>query len=312
MQPMTRVLVTGANGNLGGALLRRAAGSSASLELRAAVRSPAAATRVASLPEALRPEVVLVDYSDVDSMQRAAEGCDVVIHLVGILREGRRARYLDAHEGSCSVLARAAAHAGVSRIVYASIVGSAPDAANACLASKGRAEQILLEGPVPATVLRVPMVLGPGDHASAALRREAGRSPSLLIGGGRTLQQPIDVRDVVQALVAASRDEGAGDHAFDLAGPECLPHRELVARAAAALGRPPPRIVPLPLGLARALVATTAALLPDPPITPAMLDVLQRDDRVDPAPACAHLDLDLTPLDDTLAYCLRATTTAQE
>ncbi|MCA9511866.1 MAG: hypothetical protein KC560_14240, partial [Myxococcales bacterium] len=62
----------------------------------------------------------------------------------------------------------------------------------------------------------------------------------------------------------------------------------------------------VPLALARAFAAAAGALLANPPITSAMLGVLQHDDRVDPQPACARLGIALTPLDDTLAHCLRA------
>ena len=42
----------------------------------------------------------------------------------------------------------------------------------------------------------------------------------------------------------------------------------------------------------------------NPKVTVAMFDVLQHDDRVDTAPACKQLDLELTPLDETLRKCV--------
>lgn len=297
------VLVTGANGNLGRALFERAGDGRM---FRAAVRSQRAAAQIERIALPARPEVALVDYASEPSMREALRGCDAVVHLVGILKEAKGASYEAAHEESCGVLARAAAATeGVRRIVYLSIVGSHPSSPNACLASKGRAERTLLEGRVPATVLRVPMVLARGDYATAALRREASSERARLVGGGRTLQQPIDARDVVDAILAALRDESGEPVALDLAGPECLPHRELVARAARVLGRSAPRISSIALPAARAFAAAAGALLPNPPITSAMLGVLQHDDRVDTKPACERLGLRLTSLDETLAHCLR-------
>ena len=72
----------------------------------------------------------------------------------------------------------------MSRIVYLSILGSAPDADNDCLASKGRAETLLLDNRVATTVIRVPMVLGGDDPASASLRRQAQANHLRLIAGG--------------------------------------------------------------------------------------------------------------------------------
>jgi NADH dehydrogenase len=296
------VLVTGANGNLGRALFQQLASPD---RFRAGVRSDRAAGQIESLGAGARPEIVRVDYGDVDSMARAAAGCEAVVHLVGIIKETATSSYREAHEESCSVLVRAAERAGVKRIVYLSIVGSTPDSPNACLASRGRAERILAEGVVPATVLRVPMVLGRGDHAVAALAAQARSARAFLVGGGRTLQQPIDARDVVRAVGTALPEPGDASLTLDLAGPECLSHRELVERAARVLGRTPPAVVPVPVLAVRAFAAIADRLLSSPPVTPAMLGVLQHDDRVDTGPACARLGLTLTPLDDTLAYCLR-------
>ncbi len=299
------VLVTGANGNLGRALFQQLASRG---RFRAAVRSARAADQIEALELSdadLRPEIVRVDYTDEQSMSEAAADCDAVVHLVGIIKEAANTRYADAHERSCSVLALAAARAGVKRIVYLSIMGSTPESANACLASKGRAERILLDGTVPTTVLRVPMVLGRGDYAATALRAQAISSQALLVGGGRTLQQPIDARDVVRALDSAAGDRSADCLALDLGGPECLSHRELVARAAACLGCSTPSILPMPLLAARAFAQLASRLSANPPITPAMLGVLQHDDRLENATAPERLGIALTPLDDTLAHCLR-------
>ena len=295
------ILVTGANGNLGRALFVQASDPP---RFRAAVRSQRAADQIAALPGSARPQTVQVDYADEPQMARAAEGCEAIVHLVGIIKEAVNTTYEVAHEASCEVLARAAASAGARRIVYMSIIGSRPDASNACLASKGRAERILLDSPVPTTVLRVPMVLGRGDYATAALGRQVRAKRVRVVDGGRTLQQPIDARDVVRALLAAAADTSDTNEALDLAGPECLPHRELLARAARAIGHEAPAVGSIPLGAARVFARVVDLLLANPPITPAMLGVLQHDDDVDPMPACRKLGIELTPLDETLAHVL--------
>ena len=56
-------------------------------------------------------------------------------------------------------------------------------------------------------------------------------------------------------------------------------------------------------GLASLLERFTA----NPPITTAMLDVLEHDDRVDPKPAADALGIALTPLDETLRRALGET-----
>ncbi|MFP6654066.1 MAG: hypothetical protein VCB25_00460, partial [Myxococcota bacterium] len=222
------------------------------------------------------------------------------IHLVGIIKQTPDSNYLEAHEQTCDALALAASRAGIERIVYLSIVGAAADSPNPCLASKGRAGQRLLDGRVPATILRVPMVIGGDDPASQTLRRQA-RAPSVrLIDAGRTLQQPIDARDVVAAMLSACTAEPAHALSIDAAGPECLSHRELVLRAA-RLWKNEPKIRSMPLSLARLGVRLLEKGLSNPPITHAMFEILQHDDRVDQERFTEILGIELTPLDTTLS-----------
>ncbi len=299
-----RTLITGANGHLGRQIISHFAitsGASGGLQehVRALVRSQTAAGVLQELRPQRRPEIVICDYADAAALTEAAAGCRHVVHLVGIIKETRGASYSSAHERACEALVRAAAAAGVERIVYLSIVGATPDSRNQCLASKGRAEQILLAGPVPVTVLRVPMVIGPDDFASHALRQAACSRIVPLVSGGSTMQQPIDSRDVILAILAALEDSTAERLVLDIGGPERLTHRALVRRAAELHGGNP-LVLPVPAALARGFARLAARLLGNPPVTPSMLEVLQQDDCVDEAESCAQLGIVLTPLDETL------------
>lgn len=298
-QTTGRILVTGANGCLGGLLIRRLGGT----RIRALVRSERAATSLRALPAESRPEIVVVDYADAASLGHAAEGCQAAVHLVGILKETSNTRYTEAHEMTCRALARAAARAKLRRIVYLSIVGASPRSTNSCLASKGRAEEILLAAETDATILRVPMVLAPGAAAVAALRREATSRFLPLIRGGQSLEQPMDGHDVIDAIVRALDDPSLAGESLDLGGPECLSHRRLVARIARRFGREP-RIVPIPMGVVRTIARALERFSSDPPITFAMLEVLDQDDCVDTEGVCRRLGLRLRSLDETLDRCL--------
>jgi NADH dehydrogenase len=297
------VLVTGANGRLGLALCQRLSESEPPRLVRALVRSQQAAAAVRALPARVRPEVAIVDYANAETLTAQAAGCDAAVHLVGILKETRANRYADAHERPCRALAIAAERCGLRRIVALSILGADVASPNACLASRGRADSILLRAKTPAVVLRVPMVLGAGDPASAALARQAHGPHTRLVGGGASLEQPIAARDVVAALCAALDRPGLDDSALELAGPESLSHRALVERAAALLGTQV-AIGSLPRSLAYAFAWFVERASANPPITSAMLGVLEHDDAIDPEPVRAKLGISLTPLDDALREAL--------
>jgi len=293
-----RILVTGANGQIGLQLFERLA--NAGYSACAVVRSQRAADQIATLHDAIRPAIRILDYADRDALADAARDCSQAVHLVGILKEGGGATYAGAHEDTCSALASAAASAGLTRIIYLSIFGADPTSENLCLASKGRAQKLLLDGKVPASVLRVPMVVGPDDPASRALRGQAARPSVTLVGGGATLHQPLDIRDLLCAIVACLQDDSQQSHDFQLGGPETLSHRDLVLRAAALYDHVP-RIRALPLVIAKLFASLMNRVSANPPITPSMLGVLQHDDEIDSSHAVALLGLQLTPLDETLA-----------
>jgi NADH dehydrogenase len=297
------VLVTGANGRIGRALCQKLAEAIPPRRVRALVRSERAATALHALPEAVRPEVAIVDYADADTISARAAGCDAAVHLVGILKETRANRYVDAHERACGALADAADRCGLRRIAALSILGAASSSPNACLASRGRADGILLRAKTPTVVIRVPMVLGAGDPASVALTRQARGPHARLVRGGASLDQPIAARDVVAALVAALDRPALGDAVLELAGPESLSHRALVQRAAAVLGTRV-EISSVPKAFAEVFAWVAERASSNPPITRAMLGVVERDDAIDPEPARAKLGIALTPLDAALREAL--------
>lgn len=282
------IAITGANGNLGVRLIKTLGAAN----VRALVRSERAKQKLDSQFPGLQVEIV--DYNEREGLAAALEGCGSVVHLVGILKESKNSRYYDAHEHSCETLL-AALPESVQRIVYLSILGSEGNHPNQCLGSKGRAEDILLGASVNVVVLQVPMVLGEGDYASAALRRNAEK-PKVTVFRGESLEQPIYAGDVVAAIEAAQNL--TGKHRLQLAGPESLPRSELIQRAAALRGKTA-KVSSLPLGLGLAM-AWFLEFLPNPPVTRAMLEVLDHDDAVQPDKAVELLGITLTTLDDML------------
>ena len=302
--PPQRILLTGANGHLGQQWLEATTRNPPTIATRALVRSDRAAAQVRALgPKAQPEDLRIVDYADREQLATAAQGCNAAIHLVGILKPSPTTSYQDAHEATCQALAAASREAGLRQLVYPSIFGAGATSSNACLASKGRAEQILLDSETPTTVLRLPMVLGPGDFATRALAGQARARFVPLVGGGATLQQPIDVRDVVGAMFRALQTSPPLNDVLELGGPETLSHAELIARAAAIVGGAP-RTLSLPLGAVRAVSSLLETFLANPPLSRTVLEVLQHDDSIDNTIACSALDLELRDLDSTLRYCL--------
>ena len=313
-----KVMVTGANGNLGRRLIGRLAAGGH--EPMAVVRSKRAAAqlRAAGVQCVIRE----VDYTDAAGLRRAGEGCEALVHLAGIIKESRGNSFQRAHEDCCQALVDAGL--GVKRIICLGVLGTAAESDNACFRSRARAEAILAAGPAPVLALRVPMVLGPGDYASRALAKQAS-SRLAVTWRAASREQPIASDDLLAAILAAL-GKPPMSATLSLAGPESLSRRRLIKRAASQLGRRPailslpgpaslsrrvaswlghgPAILSLPLSLGMALAWLLERLMPAPPITRAMLGVLDHDDAIDPLPAAKQLGIRLISLDETLRKSL--------
>ncbi len=299
---MTRLLITGANGHLGRRLI---SALPPELALTAVVRREAArrllAPLIASRPNA---SLVLTEPSDAHGLGAAANGCDSAIHLIGTLKETRNNRYADAHETPACALLEVARRGSFRRVIYVSILGADPAADSACLRARAAVETLFRQSGVSSVILRVPMVLGENDKASAALKRRAASSPAWLYRA-QSLEQPIYAGDVIAALLSALNLASAPHTLYELAGPESLPRAELVRRAGAYLGQRP-RVRSLPLALGLSVAAILERLRANPPITRDMLRVLDHDDAIDPYPAARALQITLTSLDEMLAKCMAA------
>ena len=299
------VLVTGANGHLGKKLIAALAAT----PVRALVRSETAASDLQAwinTQQLKQVQVLRCDYLDATAMGEAAAGCDYAVHLVGVIKEAGANTFRRAHVDTTQVLLQALQANGVNRVCYLSLLGAAAYSANACLASRAEAEQLLLDAPLPALVLRIPMVLGEGDYASRALLAKARARPGFSFRGS-SLEQPIYAGDVIRAIVADIERSGSAGQAsncvLELAGPESLSRMALVQRAGQILGTRPITIsLPLAPGLALAWLLEKTSH--SPPVSRDMLGILDHDDNIDPVPACRELGIDLTPLDTTLERCL--------
>jgi uncharacterized protein YbjT (DUF2867 family) len=111
----------------------------------------------------------------------------------------------------------------------------------------------------------------------------------------------MDVRDLAHAALRALEPGVAEGATLDLVGPESLPERELLERAAASRGASL-RVRSVPLWLVRAALAARALL--GPGFSTDALEVVTEDVSLDPLPAARALGLELTPLDETLARSL--------
>jgi nucleoside-diphosphate-sugar epimerase len=154
----------------------------------------------------------------------------------------------------------------------------------------------------PGVMLHPTMIYGAQGEDNvqrlAALLRRLPVVP--LPGGGRALVQPIHQHDLTACILASLAVDWRGPETLVVAGPTPLPYADFVRAVAAAAALPPPRIVPVPAMLLRAIAPLTA--LPFlPRIRGPEIRRLLEDKAFDIAPMRARLGVAPIPLADGLA-----------
>ncbi|QNG36882.1 NAD(P)H-binding protein [Geodermatophilaceae bacterium NBWT11] len=220
-----QVLVTGASGFVGGRL------TSALVEeghrVRAMTRRPDAYEGAG--------EAVAGDVTDEGSLRRAMEGCEAAYYLVHSLDA---ADFQDRDAAAARTFGRAAADAGIRRIVYLGGLGDDADDLSAHLRSRREVERLLGGAGVPVTVLRAGIVVGHGGVSWEMTRQLVAHLPAMVTPRWvHTRTQPIAVADVVRYLVGVLEAPEAEGRVFEVGGPDVLEYLEMLTRVADIQGR---------------------------------------------------------------------------
>ena len=222
---MVQILVTGGTGVVGAstvsALLER--GHHVRLLSRHAERDALAWPKGVTAIEG--------DVADAATITGAADGCDVVVHLVAIVDEAppditfQRVNV----DGTRNIVTEAE-RGGVRKIVYVSSLGC-DRGQSAYHRSKVAAEKIVRGFSGECIIIRPGAVYGPGDEHLSVLLRMVRTLPGVpIIGDGNQPVQPLWHEDAAAAIASAVERDDLNGGVYDLAGEELTSQRDLVDR----------------------------------------------------------------------------------
>jgi len=246
----TRVLVTGATGFTGAALVRRL------VEMGLDVRAIARASSDLSPLEDLSVTWFRGDVFDPETVKAACESVQYIFHVAAAFRVSGipDSAYRDVHVTSTRYLAQAAlAQPDFKRFVHVSTVGvhghiENPPAneetpfhpGDIYQKTKAEAENWLhtfaAEQDLPYTVIRPAAIYGPGDTRLLKLFKMAMRPLFILLGNGKCLYHLIHVEDLVGAMILAATAPSALGEAFICGNPTSMTLEGIGRIAAEALG----------------------------------------------------------------------------
>jgi NADH dehydrogenase len=242
------LLLTGATGTVGRALLRPLI--DAGTPVRCLVRDP---RRLG--PDRVRVQIALGDLGDHLSFRHALRGVDTVVHLASVIRDQPHGSIEELSGVATWRLVQAAERAGVRRFVFFSTLGASTRSRGRLMRAKAVAEGAVHASALEHTVFAPSIIYAPHDPYLRLLQRMSHLPVMPIPGAGRAAFQPICADDVAACVMAALGSDTAVGARYELAGPQTLTHREIVALALRAFGRPRP-IVGVPLWLTRRFLKT--------------------------------------------------------
>jgi nucleoside-diphosphate-sugar epimerase len=262
------VFVTGGTGFVGAHLVR--ALQERGDRVTCLVRRPELAERLGWRDVRL----VRGDLDDAGALLQGCEGAELVFHVAGRVIAKDALQFMATNrDGTANVLEAADEH-GVSRFVLVSslaaagptVPGQPIDEARhpAPITDYGRsklaAEVLVRAMPFPWTIVRPPVVYGEWDRGTLKVFQLARAPVAPVFGDGSQELSVIHADDLARALIAAGTSPAAQGRVYFATHATTTTSRGLLLACAKALGKSPPRIVPLPKAVARGLLWTVGSL----------------------------------------------------
>jgi uncharacterized protein YbjT (DUF2867 family) len=268
------ILLTGATGTVGSALLRRLTATGE--PVRCLVRDP---RRLGD--QRVRVQIAIGDLANAASFRNALRGVDTVVHLAAAIRDQPRTSIEDVNAVGTLRLVQAAERAGAQRFVFFSALSARHHSRTRFFRAKAMARTAVEASALDTVTFSPSIVYTPGDPWLTLLERFSWLPAVPVSGSGRALFQPIWAEDVADCVMATLASTEPGHRAFELAGPQTLAYDDIVRVALRPTGRRRPLAhLPLPLvrgslrGLGRVVgpkVFATweeAELMEEPMVTP--------------------------------------------
>lgn len=291
------ILVTGGTGFVGPKIVH--ALRAEEKPVRALVRDPSSSS--ARTLSAWGCEVFQGDATNPESLRRATEGAEAVVHLIALIA-GKPEEFERVMSQGTRDLVTAAKEAGVSRFVLMSALGTTEESKDLVpyYRSKWDMEQTVKASGIEHVIFRPSFVFGKDGGILPIFMRQVRYSPvTPVVGSGTRRLQPIWVDDVAAFFARSLSAEEASNRTFDLGGPDRVTWNELYDRIKRTLGKRRTTLH-VPVGLMRA-GAALAEKLPRPPVTRDQLTMLEDADNVgDVDPAVGTFGIRPIGLDEQL------------
>jgi len=170
------------------------------------------------------------DVADYSALTSALAGCEAAYYLVHSLDS---ADFAAKDAEGARTFGRAAAEAGLTRIVYLGGLGDDSDELSEHLRSRQQVEQLLGDAGVPVTTVRAGVIIGHGGVSWELMRELVAHLPVMITPRWvRTKAQPVAIVDVVRYLTALLDSADSTARVYEIGGPEVVTYEQALHRVA--------------------------------------------------------------------------------
>jgi len=266
------IVVTGASGYVGSHITKRLINEGKAV--RAMVRDAELAKKEQRLGD-VKIEWVTGDVTRPETLAAVMQNATAVVHTVAIaIEKGRRTYEAINYQGTVNVV-EAAQKAGVRRFINLSQLGADAQLPYRFLASKGKAQDMVAASGLNWTAFRPSVIWGPEDEFANTFARLIPLTPFIfpIVGDQNSKFQPVWVDDVAACIEKSLEDPETIGAQYELGGPEILTLEEIERRTLLAMGSKR-AMIHFPLWLLKPVVTVLEKLLPAPPVTRSLLELL--------------------------------------
>ncbi|MGB7660604.1 MAG: complex I NDUFA9 subunit family protein [Pseudolabrys sp.] len=295
------VAVFGGTGFLGRRVVRHL--RRCGLSVRSASRHPDWGKELFALDDP-HLQSVEADIHDEQSVARVLAGAYGAVNAISLYVEHGTETFHSLHVECAQRLATQARQAGVERLVHVSGIGADVASPSRYVRKRGEGELAVRAAFADALLIRPAVMFGPDDSFLTAIVTLLERLPIYpMFGRGLTRLQPAYVEDVAEAITRALQRTEKHPITFECGGPRVYSYEELLKAAAHEAGLKP-KLIPIPFA-AWHVLAWFAEMLPNPPITPNQVELMQVDNVASPEmPGFGELGISPLSIEDILSEIL--------
>jgi len=281
----------GFGGFLGKHLMRKL--TKLDYRVKIATRNPYLKNYLKVLSQPGQVELFKTDILNSASVKQVLTNCSIVINLVGILYETRRQKFHQIHTQFPKLLSELCNELGVKKLIHISALGVKEGHPSKYISSKAIGEKNIQDTFKQSVILRPGIMFGPEDKFFNRFAGLAQFSPVLpLIGGGKTVFEPIYVGDVAEAIVKSLELNNSKTSIYELGG-ENYSFKELMQILLSEIKKKR-FLLPIPWGMAK-FQSYFLQMLPTPLLTPDQVTMLRHDDNVVSGKYPTLKDLNINP-----------------